>query len=50
MNKDNVVKILKRLLLFIVLMAAHYFLLFLPILESFVLYLIIFKPKWFQDF
>jgi len=50
MHKNNIVKVLRRLLLFIVLLVIHYLFIFLPILEFFLLYLIIIKPKWFQDF
>jgi hypothetical protein len=47
---ENIVKYLKRLLLFIFLLVIHYLFMFLPILEFFLLYLIIVKPKWFQNF
>jgi hypothetical protein len=50
MHEINFVKFLKRLLLFAALLVIHYVFMFLPILEFFLLYLIIFKPKWFQDF
>jgi len=43
-------KFLKRLVLFAVLLVIHYVFMFLPVLEFFLLYLIMFKPKWFQDF
>jgi hypothetical protein len=44
------VKFLKRFLLFAFLLIIHYVFIFLPIMEIFILYLIMFKPKWFQDF
>ena len=50
MFESNFIKFLKRLLLFAVLLVVHYVFMFLPILEFFLLYLIMFKPKWFQDF
>ena len=50
MHEINSVKFLKRLLFFIFLLVIHYLFMFLPILEFFLLYLIIFKPKWFEDF
>ena len=50
MHEINIVKFLKRLLLFAVLLVIHYLFIFLPVLEFFLLYLIIVKPKWFQDF
>ena len=50
MLEINFVKFLKRLLLFAVLLVIHYVFIFLPVLEFFLLYLIIVKPKWFQDF
>ena len=43
-------KILKRLLLFTSLLVVHYLFIFLPILEIFILYLIMYKPKWFEKF
>jgi len=50
MLEINIVKFLRRLLLFIVILATHYLFMFLPIPELFLLYIIFFKPKWFQDF
>jgi hypothetical protein len=50
MHEINIIKLLKRLLLFTILLIIHYLFMFLPILEFFLLYLIIFKPLWFQDF
>ncbi len=49
MHEINLGKFFKRLLLFILLLIIHYLFLFLPIMELFLLYIIIFKPKWFQD-
>ncbi len=43
-------KFLKRFFLFAFLLVIHYVFMFLPVLEIFILYLIMFKPKWFQDF
>ena len=50
MLEINYDKFLKRFLLFAVLLVIHYVFMFLPVLEFFLLYLIMFKPKWFQDF
>ena len=50
MQDINIVKLLRRSLLFISLLVIHYLFIFLPILEFFLLYLIIVKPKWFEDF
>ena len=50
MLEANVVKYIKRLLLFIFLLIIHYLFIFLPVLEFFLLYLIIVKPKWFENF
>jgi len=50
MREINYGKFLKRFLLFAVLLVVHYVFMFLPVLELFILYLIMFKPKWFQDF
>lgn len=50
MLEINYGKFLKRFLLFAVLLVVHYVFMFLPVLELFILYLIMFKPKWFQDF
>jgi len=48
--QENIFKLLRRLLLFIFLLVIHYLFMFLPVLEFFLLYLIIFKPLWFQNF
>ena len=48
--QENIIKLLRRLLLFIFLLVIHYLFMFLPVLEFFLLYLIIFKPLWFQNF
>jgi len=50
MQDINVVKLLRRSLLFMFLLVIHYLFIFLPVLEFFLLYLIIVKPKWFEDF
>jgi hypothetical protein len=50
MNEFNIVKFLRRLLLIIVILVTHYLFIFLPISELFLLYVIFFKPKWFQAF
>ena len=50
MLEINIVKFLRRLLLIIVILVTHYLFMFLPISELFLLYIIFFKPKWFQDF
>jgi DMSO/TMAO reductase YedYZ heme-binding membrane subunit len=49
MSKLTFIKYLKRILLFIILLAIHYLLVVIPVLETFLLYVIIFKPKWFED-
>lgn len=49
MHEINIGKFFKRLLLFILLLIIHYLFMFLPVMELFLLYIIIFKPKWFQD-
>jgi hypothetical protein len=49
MSKLTFIKYLKRILLFIVLLVIHYVLVVIPVLETFLLYVIIFKPKWFED-
>jgi hypothetical protein len=46
----NISKFLRRLLFFTFLFVIHYLFMFLPILEFFVMYIIFFKPKWFEDF
>lgn len=50
MVEIDYVKFLKRFLLFASLLVIHYLFIFLPILELFILYLIMFKPKWFEKF
>jgi hypothetical protein len=50
MQDINIVKLLRRSLLFISLLVIHYLFIFLPVLEFFLLYLIIVKPIWFEDF
>jgi len=50
MPKITLAKYLKRLLLFLVLLLVHYLLVFVPIAELFLLYIIFFKPKWLDDF
>ncbi len=44
------IKYIKRLLLFIALLLVHYLVVFIPVAEIFLLYIIIFKPKWLDDF
>jgi len=41
---------LKRLLLCLAILVVHYIFAFAPISEFFLLYIIFFKPKWFEDF
>lgn len=43
-------KYLKRLLLVLALLIIHYIAVFAPLSELFLLYIIFFKPKWFEDF
>jgi len=50
MPKITLAKYLKRLLLFIVIVLLHYLLVFVPIAELFLLYIIFSKPKWLDDF
>lgn len=50
MPKVPLAKYLKRLLLFIALLLVHYLVVFLPIAEIFLFYIIISKPKWLDDF
>jgi hypothetical protein len=50
MLEINLARFLRRLLLIIVILGIHYLFMFLPISELFLLYIIFFKPKWFQDF
>lgn len=39
-----------RLLLCVVLLLIHYLVIFLPVSESFLIYIILVNPKWFRDF
>ncbi len=48
--KITLAKFLKRLLLFIVILVVHYIVVFVPLSEIFLLYILFFKPKWFEDF
>jgi hypothetical protein len=50
MLEKNIAKFMRRLLFLAVLLVIHYLFIFLPILEFFLVYIIFFKPKWFQDF
>jgi len=43
-------KYLKRLLLVLALLIIHYIAVFAPLSELFLLYIVFFKPKWFEDF
>ena len=47
---ENMTRFLKRLSFIAFLLIIHYLFIFLPIMELFLIYLIFFKPKWFQDF
>lgn len=40
----------KRLLLVVVLLALHYLLIFLPLAELFIVYIILANPRWFRKF
>ncbi|EGW23059.1 hypothetical protein Mettu_1897 [Methylobacter tundripaludum SV96] len=40
----------KRLLLCLAILVVHYIFAFVPISEFFLLYIIFFKPKWFEVF
>jgi hypothetical protein len=48
--REDIYKVLRRLLFFVFLLVVHYLFIFLPILELFLLYIIFLKPKWFEDF
>jgi len=50
MPKITFAMFLRRLLLCIAILAIHYIVVFLPISELFLLYIILFKPKWFEGF
>lgn len=39
-----------RLLLCIALLLIHYLVIFLPVSEAFLIYIILFNPRWFRDF
>lgn len=39
-----------RVVLCILLLAIHYFLLFLPVSELFLIYILLFNPPWFRAF
>jgi hypothetical protein len=43
-------KMWKRLLLVVVLLALHYLLIFLPLAELFIVYIILANPRWFRKF
>jgi hypothetical protein len=43
-------KMWKRLLLVAVLLALHYLLIFLPLAELFIVYIILANPRWFRKF
>jgi len=50
MPKVTLAKYLRRLLLFIAVLLVHYLVVFIPAAEFFLLYVLFFKPKWFDDF
>ncbi len=50
MPKTTLAKYLGRLLLLLAILLIHYLVIFIPISELFLLYIIFFKPKWFEDF
>jgi hypothetical protein len=50
MTNIMLAKYLRRLLLCIVLLLVHYLAVFAPLSEFFLLYIIFFKPKWFDNF
>ena len=43
-------KMWKRILLCMGLLVLHYVLIFFPLAEMFVVYIIIFNPRWFRNF
>jgi len=50
MPKITLAKHLKRLLLCLAILVVHYLSVFVPISELFLLYIIFFKPKYFDEF
>jgi hypothetical protein len=50
MPNVTLAKCLKRLLLLVTLLLVHYLVVFVPLSELFLLYIIFFKPKWFDAF
>lgn len=50
MPKTTLAKYLRRLLLLLAILLIHYLVIFIPISELFLLYIIFFKPKWVEDF
>ena len=43
-------KIWMRFVLVAVLFGIHYLLIFLPVAELFIIYIILFNPRWFRNF
>jgi hypothetical protein len=50
MPKITFTVLLKRLLLCLAILVVHYTFVFVPMSELFLLYIIFFKPKWFEGF
>jgi len=47
---EKKMKIWMRIVLVLVLFALHYLLVFLPVAELFIVYIILFNPRWFRNF
>jgi len=43
-------KLWKRILLVVGLLVLHYVLIFLPLAEMFIVYIVLFNPRWFRNF
>ncbi len=50
MPKTAFAILLRRLLLCLAILVVHYVFVFIPISELFLLYIIFFKPEWFERF
>jgi hypothetical protein len=50
MPKITFAMFLRRLLLCLAILVVHYLSVLVPISELFLLYILFFKPKWFEDF
>ncbi len=50
MSAANWIKFLKRLLLCIIILVVHYAVLFIPVAELFLIYILFFNPKRFRNY